>query len=492
VVLGGAAVFLLYACGLNAVGENASSPDPSAGATATSTGTGGAGGGATSAAGGMGGAGGAGGAGGGAGGMGGAGGAGGTVGYMWTADNPTKGPGGMGGAGGGGPSECAMYAYVLPAWLKFESPTAGRSTQLSDDSLCVGFNADEARARNVFPKAAAKWGLSVETLRTNNVLQSDSWRIQVNQYGWIPSQSNASENLDLSTNELDPNVSGPNDATKFSTTMVPYPSGQHSRYFLVNGRVISTWVRGQGVASPGCVDPQTMTDELCYAHFRHKDAAGLYANVKSDKWHRLSLVNSKSEAAALVLETRDVPMGAGVLALPVSFVAYGAQAESTGAYPSSYIRTGDMPVTRAAERLFSTDTEKLLPNGYFKVTMKVAPNFNVSATLNEQTPGEYNLLYLDPDNRLYLKEGDRKLYLEVTKVKISSAALSFAREQELTITIESREGKPISLTVEGADDGNGTFTGDVAGPVNTSLPLYILGNEMGAQECSDLRFIQFD
>jgi hypothetical protein len=214
-------------------------------------------------------------------------------------------------------------------------------------------------------------------------------------------------------------------------------------------------------------------------------------DVKSDNWHRVSIAYVQPYADALVFDTRDVPSGAGVVQPPVSFVAYGAQAEQA-AYPSSYIRTGDTAVTRATERLYSKDTKEIMPNGYFKVTMKVAPNFNVSDTMNEQSAAEYNLLYLDQDNRLYLKEGDRKLYLEVTNVKIASDALSFAREQELTIAVESREGMPISLTVEGAGDGNGTFTGAVAGPVNTSMPLYILGNDMGAQECSDLRFIQFE
>jgi hypothetical protein len=426
------------------------------------------------------------------GGAGGAGGAGGTVGYMWTADDPMMGPGGAGGAGGEAPSACAEYAYGLPEWLTFESPTAGRSTQISDSSLCVGFNAGEPRARNVFPKGMEKWGLSVESSRTNNVLQSDSWHIQVNQDGWIPSQSNSNENLDLSTNEPGPNVSDPDKATMFSTTMPPYPSGQHSRYFSVNGRVLSTWVRGEGFPSTGCVNPQSMISELCYAHFRHKNAAGLYVNVKSDKWHRLSLTNSKAEDAALVLETRDVPTGAGVLTFPVSFVAYGAQAEPAGAYPSSYIRTGDTPITRAAERLYATSTKDLLPNGYFKVTMKVAPNFSVSTSMNEQSIDEYHLLFLEAKTRLFLHKPDRKLYLKVENNEIASSALSFDRDQELTITVENQEGMPVKLTVEGADEGSGTFTGDPAAQVDTSKTLYILGNESGAEECSDLRFIQFE
>jgi hypothetical protein len=384
-----------------------------------------------------------------------------------------------------------MYAYQLPEWLKFESPTAGRSTQLSDDSLCVGFNADEPRARNVFPKGMEKWGLSVESSRTNSVLQSDSWNIMVNPDGWRGSMADPSVDLKLTTNQLGPNVSGPDNAAMFSSTMFPPPSGQHSRYFLVNARVVSTWARGEGVASPGCINPENMASETCYAHFRHKNVSGRYVNVKSNKWHRVSVTNPQPESDAVVLMTRNDPDGSGVVVPPVSVVAYGAQAEQA-AYPSSYISTGDTTVTRATEKLYSNDTEKLLPNGYFKMTMKVAPNFSVSDINNEQSFSEYHLLFLEPNSRLYLKKSDRKLYLEVENVEVSSDALSFDREQELTITVENQEGMPMTLTVAGAKEGNGTFTGDPGKPVDTSKMLYILSKDAGAEECSDLRFIQFE
>jgi hypothetical protein len=336
-----------------------------------------------------------------------------------------------------------------------------------------------------------KWGLSVESSRTNSVLQSDSWNIMVNADGWRGSKADPSVDLKLTTNQAGPNVSGPANASMFSSTMFPPASGQHSLYFLVNARVVSTWVRGEGVGSMTCINPETMFPETCYAHFRHKNVSGRYVNVKSNKWHRVSITHPQSESDAVVLETRNEPDGSGLLVPPVSVVAYGAQAEQA-AYPSSYISTGDTSIKRDTERLYSNDTAKLMPNGYFKMTMKVAPNFAMSDTLKEQSVGEYNLLFLEPNSRLYLKESDRKLYLELEKVDVSSDPLSFTREQELTITVEHREGMSISLTVEGAKDGNGTFTGEVAGPVNTGLPLYILGKDAGAEECSDLRFIQFE
>jgi hypothetical protein len=411
---------------------------------------------------------------------------GGVVGYTWAPGDPTKGPGG---AGGGGP--CAMYAYKLPEWLKFESPTAGRSTQISDDSLCVGFNANEARARNIFPKGMEKWGLSIESSRTNSVLQSDSWNIMVNAFGWFSSKADPSMDLKLTTNQAGPNVSGPANASMFSSTMFPPASGQHSIYFLVDARVVSTWVRGEGGASAGCINPQDMTQELCYAHFKHKNVSERYVNVKSNKWHRVSITNPQSESDALVLETRDEPAGSGSIVPPVSVVAYGAQAEQA-AYPSSYISTGDTTITRAAEKLYSNDREKLLPNGYFKLTMKIAPNFAMVEAVDEMSVSEYHLLFLETKNRLFLDRDDRKLYLEIEGGQVASDALSFSREQELTITVENQQGMPMTLTVAGAKEGNGTFIGGPAKAVATSKTVYILGTDTGAEECSDLRFIQFE
>jgi hypothetical protein len=105
---------------------------------------------------------------------------------------------------------------------------------------------------------------------------------------------------------------------------------------------------------------------------------------------------------------------------------------------------------------------------------------------------EYHLLYLEDKTRLYLNRNDRKLYLKIENVLVSSAALEFTREQELTITVEHKEGANIQLTVAGANMGDGTYPGMPAGPANTSKTLYILGKDTGAEECGDLRLIKFE
>jgi hypothetical protein len=488
VMLGGAAMSFLYACGLDSSGVNAAGEPGAAGAStgmATGTSTGGAGGDATTATGGMGGAGGS---GGGAGGAGGNGGAGGVTDYVWAATNPTQnagGAGGSGGADGGAPSPCAKYTYTLPDWLKLDSPHTLKSSQTSESSLCVGFGVDEPRARNVSAGPdPLKWGLSIESERTNNVLHSDSWNV-----GWS-ANGNPTIDMDIQTGVDDP--AGGKNATKFSSN-----GQEHSRYIAVNARVVSAWLKGEGFAGAGCYKPgsdgkPSLVPEACYSHFSQQDATLLYQNVTLQQWRRLSIVHPTNANDVIALETRNVPEGAGAILTQSVTVAYAAQGEQVGAYPTSYIPTAGSPVTRAGEKLFSDDTDKLCPDGFMNVTLKFAPNFSMSSSLKEQNSNEYHLLYLDDKTRLFLDRDERKLFLKIDNVIALSDALDFAREQELTITVEHKAGAAIQLTVAGASAGNGTYSGTPAKPFDTKLPLFILSKDTGAEESGDLRLINFD
>jgi hypothetical protein len=417
------------------------------------------------------------------------GGAGGGVGFSWTATDPTQGSGGAGGVGGadgGAPSPCAKYTYTLPDWLKLESPHPLKSSQTSESTLCVGFGVNEARARNVSAGPdPLKWGLSIESERTNNVINSDSWNV-----GWNAS-GNPAVDMDIETGIDDP--AGGKNATKFLSN-----GNEYSRYYNVNARVISAWLRGEGFAGSGCFKPgpdgkaNQLAPEACYSHFSQQDATGLYKNVSITQWRRLSIVHPTNVSDALALETRNVPPGAGAILTQTETVAFAAQGEPFGAYPTSYIPTAGNVATRIKEKLFSESTDKLFTDGFMNVTMKVAPNFNMSSALNEQTSQEYHLLYLEDKTRLYFNRDDRKLYLKIENVLVSSEPLDFAREQELTITVEQKEGANIQLTVAGANMGDGTYPGTPAPPVNTSKPLYILSKDLGAEECGDLRYIAFN
>jgi hypothetical protein len=376
---------------------------------------------------------------------------------------------------------------VLPDWLKFESLTPNRSSQTSDTSLCIGFPENAPRARNVSPGAQPdKWGLSIESERTNEVLHSDSWHLDAGPDGWL--QAGSGVDMSLAIDQPDP--AGGINAAKFQATGV-HAGGQHSRYFNANGRVASTWVRGEGLAGVGCKDAMGMT-ETCYAHFKHANLFPYYVNVKNTVWQRISIVNTQDFASAINFETRDYPVGAGEVVGTTNVYAFGAQVEQGATYPSSYIPTGAVKVTRAAETLYSDQGDKLLPNGYLNVTMRFAPHF----ASHEQQAQEYHLLQIGgaaigAKNRLYIRQSDHKVVLKLNDLPYESAPVEFSREQELTITVKDLPNVGVQLTIAGATSGNGTTIGAALVQL-PNLPIMILGSDKGAQECADLRYIKFE
>lgn len=363
----------------------------------------------------------------------------------WTAEAPASG------------GDCvAAFTYSLPAWLSFKSPSAGRTTQTSDKTLCVGFGPDAPRARNVGPADAPQYGLSVESARTNLVSGSDAWSGAKWGSGSMTAKGSAAD------------PAGGTAATTFSST-----GDQYSNYTAppVLSRAASSWLRGDAGAAP-------------YAHFRHH-ISGPFMDINTTEWRRYSVVQAKDEVAEVALETRDRPVGAGVIAGATSFAAFGAQMEAGAAYPSSYIPTKDGPVTRAAEVLSSAVPAELLPGGFLDVELSIAPSY-----AEHEQGVDHDLLFIDADNRLVLEAKTHQVALIIGGDVIRSDALTFEREQALVITAKSsKDGR--ELTVAGASTGSGTKTGAAAGPIALSTSIYILGSASGAEECADLRSIRF-
>jgi hypothetical protein len=371
----------------------------------------------------------------------------------WTATAPTAG------------ADCvAAHTYALPSWLQFKSPSAGKTTQTSASSLCAGFGPDAPRARNVTPDVAeSAWGLSIESARTNKVTDSDSWKGA----NWVPFNMTQTASA-----ETDP--TGGTAASLFSSK-----GNQASTYHAkINGRVASAWLRGGAVGSAP------------YAHFRHFGGAGApYADVTSTSWARYSIMHPMNTDGEVALETRGVPMPAKAIPMATDILAFGAQVEPDGAYPSSYIPTKASALTREAESLSSDALADLAPGGFFDVIIRFAPNF----AHDEQGADEYNILFFDDQNRLFLRKSDHTLVLRAAGADVVSDALTWGREQELTVAAKNVEGESVSLSVTGATSGDGAKMGGAAVsiPAPASGGVRILGGEKGAEECADLRSISF-
>jgi hypothetical protein len=377
-----------------------------------------------------------------------------------TATGGAGGVGGVGGTGGGGgPAVIDEWAagdpgptgqYTLPSWLTFESPTTGKTSQTSESTLRTGFGANAPRARR--PNASAPWGLSVESTRTNNALNSVSW----SGVGWFPGT------MMVAANQADP--AGGMAATHFTGD-----PGTLGDYQSALGGVVSTWAIGAAGNSP-------------YACFRHCD----WVEVVNPAWTRYAVNCAGSVMTDLNLERRTAPAVScpAPSAGPTTTGVYGLQVEG-GSYASSYIPTTNAPATRAVERLYVNDPPTYFPGGRFHVTMVVAP-FYGSGQLPQSA--NHDLLFFDSLNRVYIERmaANTRVCMAVAGSALCTSAVSWQPDREITINaVSSATGTELDVTIEGQVPLE--LTGGMGPAVALGPTVHLLGNTLGAQECADLR-----
>jgi len=394
---------------------------------------------------------------------------------LGTTNGPSGGSGGSSGGGAGSliqewqatepTSDTSVNGYTLPPWLHIECITSERTSQWGPNLIKRPFAADAARPRNV----GNGWGLSLESQRKNQILNSDAWDGPT----WISSAPVPA--MAKTTGNADP--SGGNAATKFVAGLA-----QRSDKATIPIGYASAWFRGEDPAGT-------------YAHFvvsigdtgwRFQTLTGI-----SD-WSRVSLGTGSGE---YFLDTvGNGPSNAPPITASGTIYAHAAQHETDNGnnvvyYPSSYIPNTDKVRLRYADRLYTDSAAELIPSGYFHVVMKVAPNY----ASGEATENFHYLLYINGTNQLRIELDEGKIALESGGNSLTgpgSGSVVWSRDQEITVEVNVTP-KGRTLTVSGATSGNFTVSDAEDRPWPADNRIFILGTSGGAQECADLRYIGF-
>lgn len=343
-------------------------------------------------------------------------------------------------------------AFTLPPWLAIACATTGRTVQESASTVRTGLGANVARARSV---DGSSWGLSVEAARTNLVgtIAAADGTVTWTATGQAdPAGGTSGARLQYS------GAGSLGGARVFESLGT---SGNGTRYS------VSTWWRVLSGFNKLSLD-------------ENLGGAAPASTTIGAAWQRNDAGGTGDGATGLIL----VVYGDTVSNAAVDAGFFGTRVEA-GAYPSS-VHAG----VRAADVLSIPTPALVAPGGFFDLRLTFAPNYAHGEHLND-----HDLFYLGANDRVFLRASDHKLVLRIGGANVESSALTWSREQALTIRAAhlpaTRSPAGRTLTVTGANSGNGSTTGAVAAAVTLPGTAYLLGSNTGPQECSDLRRVDF-
>ncbi len=336
-------------------------------------------------------------------------------------------------------------AYSLPSGLTLTCATINRTAQQSAATILTGFGANAARSRSVDGTA---WGLSLESSRRQYVTDT-----RLDQWG---------NGLATVTSAVDPTTGSSlcsvnsDGASGFRILGVPLPAGSVvlSAWIKVLAPAPTTIARANSNVAGAIIDRSTVD-----ATWARRDATG---TALAQTYNSIIQPRVSAEAGSMLV--------------------YGYQIEAAH-YPGSVTLTTGAAVTRAADVL-STPGADVAGDGYFDELFTLAPNY-----ADTEFAADHDWTYFGGP-RLYLRQSDKKLVLHTGGVDVVSSALTWSRNQAITVRAK-HQASGRSLTVSGATTGNGTTTGSADSPFTVPGSVYLLGNASGPQECADLRSITF-
>ncbi len=346
---------------------------------------------------------------------------------------------------------------ILPGWLTITCPTLQRSAQDSASTVVTGFGANTARA---FSRDGVSFGLLIEPGATNDISEQNfngagAWT----DVGTPVLTTATSPDGDVESVELEDDDAGVIEAKTRAITG------------LATGRyTVSAWSQYLGAAGTiGARVPllSGITPTLDVT-VNGADADWTY---RSDS-DTLTVITSPL-VEFIPRDTAVADVGSARM--------WGMQGEQR-AYPTSFQGADNATFTRAADVL-SAASDVIAPAGLFDIVLRYRPHYSETEITSG---GEHNLIFFDANNRLFFRESSATFVLELDGVELASAAVTFARHDELTITAKhTLLGR--TLIVAGATTGNGTTEAAAVDPM-TEIPMvaYVLGGPTGAEEGADL------
>lgn len=348
--------------------------------------------------------------------------------------------------------------FSLPSALAIACSTTSRTSQTSATTLATGFGANAARARSV---DGSTWELAAENAATNKCINSLTW-----------ASGNTGVYTARNTGKSDPSNNSNGVEWVFNASNLHF-----SDYYQLTdtGWIFSTWYKWVSGASP-------------VTHLRQGSASTACMLVITDvtgNWARYDIGNTGAIGTAQNFEQRaSNPTGAPTISTASTIQAYGAQWE-VGKYPTSLIVTAGASATRNADVLSFATPSLVAPTGRFDMRLIVAPHYASTEQAND-----HDLLFFDSNNRLFIQQSTSKLVLRLAGNDVLSSALTWSRNQALTIRAVNKSNGA-SITVSGATSGSGSASGSAQTAISLPGTAYLLGNASGPQEASGLRAVQF-
>lgn len=368
-----------------------------------------------------------------------------------------------GGGAGGAPSEViaewiavepdpASGAYALPPWLRLESPSSDKTVQTGPHTVRTGFGPDAARARSV---DGVRWGLCVEAARRNRI--SDA---RLSGAGWSMA--------DMGMIEVAVGPDG-TDGAGLVTDSDPALAARALGAFEAEPgapTTVSAWVSSGGTQA--VIDAQPLVDS---------PAAVIPPGTE---WTRVSLTDEEDVMGSTVV--RLFPANAAPE--DTGSAIFDLVSVETGRYPSSVILSSGGSALRAPERLVVVSPAEMIPGGWFRARMTIAPHY-----ASGEEASDHDLLFVDAQNRLFVSEDDSALVLlSQGQEVLRTGALAWARDEALEIEI-SIAPSGAELVVRG--DSIGTFSVRGTAAAWPTGALILLGDILGSQEGADLRAVSF-